>query len=115
MGLYTLGYYCGFRSFALAQPDSRTTLITGEGSHQLTLNDIGIMDRYDVNPIIICVNNNGFTVERALELDPTPSYHDIAQLNYNKLPEAFGCKGWLTIKVKSQTQLAQALEQARTP
>ncbi|MFV9925086.1 MAG: hypothetical protein AB8U93_05480 [Francisella endosymbiont of Hyalomma scupense] len=56
---------------------------------------------------------NGFTVERALELDPTPSYNDIAQLNYNKLPEAFGCKGWLTIKIKSQTQLAQALEQAR--
>lgn len=34
-------------------------------------------------------------------------------LNYNKLPEVFGCKGWLTIKIKSQTQLTQALEQAR--
>ena len=42
---------------ALAQPDSRTILITGEGSHQLTLNDIGVMGRYNVNHIIICVNN----------------------------------------------------------
>ena len=37
----------------------------------------------------------------------------LLNLIYNKLPEAFGCKGWLTIKIKSQTQLAQALEQAR--
>ncbi|MEY8715756.1 alpha-keto acid decarboxylase family protein [Francisella philomiragia] len=98
---------------ALANPDSRTILITGEGSHQLTLNELGVMGRYKVNPIILCINNDGFMVERALELDPDPSYDDLAQLNYKDLPKAFGCNDWLTIKVKTGEELAQALKEAR--
>jgi indolepyruvate decarboxylase len=31
---------------ALADPDKRIVLITGEGSHQLTANDIGAMGRF---------------------------------------------------------------------
>lgn len=98
---------------SLAKPDSRAVFITGEGSHQLTLNEIGVMGRYKVNPIIFCINNNGFMVERALELDPHPSYDDLAQLNYAKLPEAFGCNDWLSFKVTTEKELAQAMEQAR--
>ena len=98
---------------ALGCQSSRSILITGEGSHQLTLNEIGVMGRYEINPIIFCLNNNGFMVERALELDPDPSYDDIAQLNYSKLPEAFGCQTWLSIKVTTEAELAQALKQAR--
>ncbi len=99
---------------ALANPDSRTILVTGEGSHQLTLNELGVMGRYKVNPIIFCLNNNGYMVERALELDPDPSYDDLAQLIYTKLPEAFGCQNWLALKVETAAQLEQALQQART-
>lgn len=98
---------------ALAKPESRAILVTGEGSHQLTLNELGIMGRYKVNPIIFCINNNGFMVERALELDPHPSYDDLAQLNYAKLPEAFGCSEWLSFKVTTESELAKAMEQAR--
>lgn len=99
---------------SLAKSSSRSILITGEGSHQLTLNEIGVMGRYKVNPIIFCINNNGFMVERALEMDPDPSYDDIAQLNYTKLPEAFGCENWLALKVTTERELAEALQQART-
>ncbi|ABK89027.1 alpha-keto acid decarboxylase family protein [Francisella tularensis subsp. novicida] len=98
---------------ALANPDSRTILITGEGSHQLTLNELGVMGRYKINPIILCINNDGYMIERALELDPNPSYDDIAQLNYTKLPEAFGCNDWLAIRVKTSEELAKALKKAR--
>jgi indolepyruvate decarboxylase len=38
---------------ALADPDRRTVLITGEGSHQLTANDIGAMGRFGAN--VICL------------------------------------------------------------
>ncbi|WP_071664725.1 alpha-keto acid decarboxylase family protein [Francisella frigiditurris] len=98
---------------ALANPETRTILITGEGSHQLTLNELGVMGRYKINPIIFCINNDGFMVERALELDPDPSYDDLAQLNYKDLPKAFGCNDWLTIKVKTGEELAEALKKAR--
>src|SRR5207253_9500079 len=36
---------------ALADPKRKTILITGEGSHQLTANEIGNMGRYSANPI----------------------------------------------------------------
>ena len=98
---------------ALADSARRVILVTGEGSHQLTLNDIGVMGRYEVNPIIFCVNNDGYMVERALELDPDPSYDDLAQLQYAKLPKIFGCKNWLELKVTTDQELAQAMEQAR--
>lgn len=98
---------------ALAKPESRVVLVTGEGSHQLTLNEIGVMGRYKINPIIFCINNNGFMVERGLEKDPYPSYDDLAQLNYSKLPESFGCQDWLSYKVTTEQELKDALNHAR--
>ncbi|MDE4967890.1 thiamine pyrophosphate-dependent enzyme, partial [Francisella tularensis] len=53
---------------ALSNPDSRTILITVEGSHQLTLNELCVMCRYKINPIILCINIDGYMIERALEL-----------------------------------------------
>jgi indolepyruvate decarboxylase len=94
---------------ALASPRQRTILVTGEGSHQLTLNELGVMGRYHIAPILFCINNNGFMIERGLELDPTPSYDDLAQLNYAQLPAAFGCSDWLTFKVQTEQELADAL------
>src|SRR5206468_12879700 len=55
---------------ALADSKRKTILITGEGSHQLTANEIGNMGRYGANPIILCLNNDGYMVERALEPNP---------------------------------------------
>jgi indolepyruvate decarboxylase len=55
---------------ALADPKRKTILITGEGSHQLTANEIGNMGRFRANPIILCLNNDGYMVERALEPNP---------------------------------------------
>ena len=98
---------------ALANPSKRTILVTGEGAHQVTLNELGVMGRYRVNPIIFCINNNGYMVERALELDPNRSYNDLAQLKYAQLPAVFGCEGWLSIKVATEQELASALIAAR--
>jgi indolepyruvate decarboxylase len=39
---------------ALADRNRRTILITGEGSHQLTANEIGNMGRYGANPLRNC-------------------------------------------------------------
>ena len=76
---------------ALADPNRRTILITGEGSHQLTANEIGNMGRFGANPIILCLNNDGYMVERALEPNPDWSYNDLAKWRYADLPRAFGC------------------------
>jgi len=98
---------------ALADPKRKTILITGEGSHQLTANEIGNMGRFGANPIILCLNNDGYMVERALEPYPDWSYNDLAKWRYVDLPGALGCTDWFTARVETLGELDAALKAAR--
>jgi indolepyruvate decarboxylase len=98
---------------ALADPNRRTVLITGEGSHQLTANEIGNMGRYAANPIIFVLNNDGYMVERALEPYPDWSYNDLAKWRYADLPRALGCADWMTARVETLGELDAAMKAAR--
>ena len=71
---------------ALADPSRRVILITGEGSHQLTANEIGSMGRFAANIITFVLNNEGYLIERALEENPDWSYNDLAPWRYAELP-----------------------------
>jgi len=88
----------------LAKKSGRTWMVTGDGSHQLTLNEIGVMGRYGVKPVIFVINNDIYGVEDFFS-ERGHVYDDIARLNYHLLPEAFGCKGWLTAKVGTVAEL----------
>jgi indolepyruvate decarboxylase len=99
---------------ALADRSRRTVLFTGEGSHQLTANDIGTMGRNGLKPIIFVLNNGGYMVERALEANPDWVYNDLAPWNYHALPAALGCRGWFTAKVTTLGELDAALARAST-
>jgi indolepyruvate decarboxylase len=98
---------------ALADPKRKTILITGEGSHQLTANEIGNMGRYGANPIIFVLNNDGYMVERALEPYPDWSYNDLAKWRYADLPKALGCSDWVTARVETLGELDDAMKAAR--
>jgi indolepyruvate decarboxylase len=99
---------------ALADRSRRTVLFTGEGSHQLTANDVGTMGRNGLKPIIFVLNNAGYMVERALEANPDWVYNDLAPWNYHALPAALGCEGWFTAKVTTLGELDAALARAST-
>jgi indolepyruvate decarboxylase len=92
----------------LAKKSGRTWMVTGDGSHQLTLNEIGVMGRYGVKPVIFVINNDIYGVEDFFS-ERGHVYDDIARLNYHLLPEAFGCKGWLTAKVGTVAELEDIL------
>ncbi len=79
---------CAF-GCAIADRSRRTILITGDGAHQLTAQEIATMMRNKVKPIIFVINNSGYTVERILCDDVDYLYNDISQWNYAKLPEVF--------------------------
>ena len=98
---------------ALANLKRKTILITGEGSHQLTANEIGNMGRFGANPIILCLNNDGYMVERALEPNPNWSYNDLAKWRYADVPHALGCTDWFTARVETLGELDAALKAAR--
>jgi indolepyruvate decarboxylase len=98
---------------ALADPGRRTILITGEGSHQLTANEIGAMGRFGANVIVFVLNNSGYLIERALEENPNWTYNDLAPWNYAELPKALGCANWHTARVTTLGELDEAMKAAR--
>ena len=86
---------------ALAAPGRRVLLFTGEGSHQLTAQEIGQFGRLGLKPIVFVLNNGGYLIERLLNRDPAIAYNDVAAWRYHQLPHALGCDGWFTARVAS--------------
>jgi len=97
---------------AVAAPERRVVLITGEGSHQLTAQEISQFARRKLRPIVFVLNNDGYLVERLLCEDPEIAYNDIAQWNYADLPHALGCNDWFTVRVTTCGELDAAIESA---
>ena len=89
---------------AMANTHGRTVLVTGDGSHQLTYNEIGVMGRYNPNLIIFVLNNGIYGIEDVLS-EMGHEYDDLAQVNYHQIPEAMGCKNWITAKVSTVGEL----------
>jgi len=99
---------------ALASPERRVILITGEGSHQLTAQEVSQFHRFGLKPIIFVLNNDGYLIERLLCKDPESYYNDVANWHYHKLPEALGCDGWLTTRVTTCGELDEAIKRAES-
>ncbi|WP_454916786.1 alpha-keto acid decarboxylase family protein [Xanthobacter sediminis] len=99
---------------AAAAPDRRVVLVTGDGSHQLTVQELGQFARLGLKPVVFVLNNNGYLIERLLCKEPEIAYNDIAQWRYTELPHAFGCDGWLTARVTTNAELDAAMDAAET-
>ena len=100
---------------AVAAPSRRVVLITGDGSHQLTAQEIGQFGRMGLKPIVFVLNNDGYLIERLLCKDPAIEYNDIAPWRYAELPHALGCDGWFTARVTTCGELDAALSEADRP
>ncbi len=96
---------------AMADRSRRTILFTGEGSHQLTMQEVANMLHYDIKPVIFVLNNSGYTVERALSDDPMDSFNDITDWDYSKLPSLFKGEYW-SMQVRTNSELKDALIKA---
>ena len=83
----------------------------GDGSAQLTLQGLGAAIRYGLPPVIFVINNEGYTVERAIHGE-TQRYNDIAQWNWTQFPAAFGGNTVFSARADSPQALKAAIEQA---
>jgi len=97
---------------ALAAPTRRVVLITGDGSHQLTAQEVSQFYRYGLKPIIFVLNNDGYLIERLLCKEQDIYYNDLAQWNYHQLPQALGCEGWFSARVTTCGELDSAIAKA---
>jgi indolepyruvate decarboxylase len=98
---------------AVAARGRRVILVTGDGSHQLTAQEISQFGRLGLKPIVFVLNNSGYLIERLLCKDPEIYYNDIAPWRYAELPHALGCDGWLTARVTTCGELDRILNEGQ--
>ncbi|BFM03354.1 hypothetical protein Psyaliredsea_20010 [Psychrobacter alimentarius] len=98
---------------AIASPDKRSVLLIGDGSALLTVQEIAVMIQERINPVIVLVNNDGYTVERAIHGE-NQHYNDIPKCNWQLMPQAFGATedNSLVLKVETAGELKSALIKA---
>ena len=97
-------------SWAALEP-TRVIAMIGDGSFQLTAQEISTMVRYGTRPIIILINNHGYTIEAEIHDGP---YNQIKNWDYALLMEVFNAgegKG-LGLHAATALELDRAIETA---
>lgn len=72
-------------------PHARTILLIGDGSFQMTVQELGTIIRHNLNVVIFLINNDGYTIERCIH-GMNQGYNDISAWRYLKAPAFFGAK-----------------------
>jgi indolepyruvate decarboxylase len=91
----------------MANPSLRPLVIVGDGAFQMTGMELSTVVRHQLNPIVIVMNNHGYTTERFLLDGPFNDIHDWA---YHKVPAVLGTG--LGFEVRTEGELEDALKQA---
>jgi len=87
---------------SMADMDSRGVLMVGDGSAQLTIQEIGTIIREKINPVIFLINNDGYTIERSIH-GVEAEYNDITTYDWSKIPAAFGGTDQNTVTLRATT------------
>ena len=103
---YTVGATLGACTGA---QDRRAVLFVGDGSFQVTCQDLSTMIRNHLKPVIFLLNNDGYTIERVIVDHP---YNDLQPWHYHKLVEVFG--GGMALDVRTEGELEDALAKAKS-
>ncbi|CCF58306.1 hypothetical protein KAFR_0E01520 [Kazachstania africana CBS 2517] len=71
----------------------RVILFIGDGSLQLTVQEISTMIRWNLRPYLFVLNNNGYTIEKLIHGE-NAQYNEIQNWKHLKLLETFGAKDY---------------------
>jgi indolepyruvate decarboxylase len=102
---YTLGALLGTLK---AAPERRHILLIGDGSFQLTAQELSTILRHDLRPLIFLINNGGYTIERTI-LGLHAKYNDVANWHYADLPRVFSRREVASHVVATSKQLSEVL------
>lgn len=69
--------------------EARTVLFIGDGSFQMTVQELATIIRLKLNVVLFLVNNDGYTIERCIH-GINQRYNDISPWRYLKAPSLFG-------------------------
>lgn len=97
----------------IAKPNVNVFLIDGDGSFQMTIQELGTVKEANIKVTPIIMNNSYLGMVRQwLELFSDKRYSEVylgTTPNFVKVAEAYGLKG---IRVEKQSELEQAIKQA---
>jgi indolepyruvate decarboxylase len=91
----------------MADPDRRPVVLVGDGAFQMTGMELATSLRYGLSPIVILLNNEGYTTER-LMIDG--AFNDVLPWHYTKLVDLFGAGE--AFLVETEAELDRALVDA---
>ncbi len=91
----------------VANKDLRPIVLVGDGAFQMTCLELSTAVRHGFDPIVLVLNNKGYTTERFLQDGP---FNDIPNWNYHRLPDLLG-GGW-GFEVETEGDLEKALQAA---
>jgi indolepyruvate decarboxylase len=92
----------------LANPKLRPLVLVGDGAFLMTGLELATIARYDLNPVVVVLNNRGYGTERQMQDGP---YNDVWPLQYSRLPEVLGAgRGFI---VQTEAELDAALTEAQ--
>lgn len=94
----------------VADPKTRTILLTGEGSHQLTVQSVSNLRQLKLKPIIFVLNNSGYSIERTFSKDENAAYNNIIPWDYTAIMHAFDPSAYTAV-VKTNEDLDKVLKQ----
>jgi len=98
----------------IAAPNRRQILFIGDGSLQLTVQELSTILNRGLKPIIFVLNNRGYTIERYI-LGAKAAYNNIANWNYLALAQAFAPTVKVhTASIQTEDELEAALLEAET-
>lgn len=97
----------------LADRDRRPVLLIGDGSAQMTIQELGQLVRHRIPAVVVLVNNDGYTVERMIH-GPEQPYNDIARWRWDLALRFFGADDdqQLTLRATTDAELRDALDAA---
>ncbi|HTY97150.1 MAG TPA: thiamine pyrophosphate-binding protein [Solirubrobacteraceae bacterium] len=98
----------------LARPASRGVLLIGDGAAQMTVQELSTVVREGIAPLVVVVDNDGYTVERAIH-GPDQPYNDIARWDWTSALSTFAPgHACLSARVGSVAELRAALAEAES-
>ncbi|KAI8091119.1 pyruvate decarboxylase PdcB [Gilbertella persicaria] len=74
---------------ALADRSRRVYLFVGDGSFQLTAQELSVFLRHGLTPVIFLLNNDGYLIEKLIH-GPHRSYNNFQMWEYSKALDFFG-------------------------
>ena len=108
---WSVGAVLGY-AMAGREVNKRVIAMIGDGSFQMTAQEVSVMIRYGVNPIIFLINNKGYTIEVEIH---DGIYNVIKNWDYKKLIEAFNADDGnaLCLKASTEDEMVDCVKQAK--